>query len=115
MLRKFYFLIIVCVAFQQINASASYSGSISVCNNEIVGTFQTPTIHESFHQVTDVYWEEDEVERYNWEKKSVKFKSDFNVSLLSAINSKELLYSHTYFLFGINSIPIYIRNGNLRI
>lgn len=115
MLRKFLFLIIVVVAFQQIHASVRFSASNPICHKEIVGTFHKPAIQESFFQLSDIYWEEDELDRFNWEKKLVKLESNPPQSFSLAIFADRFSNKQTQTLADFFQIPIYLNNSNFRI
>ncbi|NDA60872.1 MAG: hypothetical protein EBX50_02410 [Chitinophagia bacterium] len=115
MLRKFLFLIITCIAFQQLITSAKFSAFTSICNNEIVGVFQSPSIHESYPLLTDLYWEEDELDRFNWEKKTVRTESNLQQNFSLSICADGLPNAQISSLSAILPIPIYLYNSNLRI
>lgn len=115
MLRKFLFLIILWVAFQQISFSAHFYTSTTICKKEIVGSLGLPSIHESYLQLTDFYWEEDELDRYNWEKISVKQESNSQQNFSIANSAVELPNAHTHTSSDFLPIPIYLYNSNLRI
>lgn len=115
MFRKVCFICIVCIANLQFTAVAHHSDYSFHSTNEFDGISKTSSVIESIPHLSDVYWEEEDDERFFIEKKWSKPQSNIFSSFLQAIPCNRLVLLNSNVTLGFQNIPLYLSLGNLRI